>query len=87
MISPGAAEVIYAGLNGNVGAHAAQQSKAGRALADALRAPESDVRVFGGQSAEPEARRPLGAAVVTASDVDTARNNARQVSAALRSLW
>jgi phosphoribosylglycinamide formyltransferase 2 len=83
MISPGAAEVIYAGLDG-LGA-AAQGSKVGGALADALRAPESDVRVFGRQ--EPEARRPLGVAVVTASDVSTARNHVRQASAALRRLW
>ncbi|MBV9722441.1 MAG: ATP-grasp domain-containing protein, partial [Mycobacterium sp.] len=75
MISPGAAEVIYAGLDGNVGG----------ALADALRAPESDVRVFGG--GEPEARRPLGVAVVTSSDVSSARNHVRQASAALRRLW
>jgi phosphoribosylglycinamide formyltransferase 2 len=86
MISPGAAEVIYAGTDGNVGLGAAAQgSKVGGALADALRAPESDVRVFGGR--EPETRRPLGVAVVTASDVSTARDHARQASAALRTLW
>ena len=78
MISPGAAEVIYAG-NGTV-----QGAKHG-VLTDALRAPESDVRVFARH--EPDARRPLGVAVVTASDVTTARSRAREVSGALRRLW
>jgi phosphoribosylglycinamide formyltransferase 2 len=83
MISPGAAEVIYAGLDG-AGA-AAQRPNAAGVLADALRAPESDARVFGRH--ESEARRPLGVAIVTASDVSTARRRAREVSAALRRLW
>jgi phosphoribosylglycinamide formyltransferase 2 len=82
MISPGAAEVVYAGNNGPAGP--ASGSRPG-VLADALRAPESDVRVFARD--EPEARRPLGAAVVTALDVTTARSRARDVSAALRRLW
>jgi phosphoribosylglycinamide formyltransferase 2 len=54
-------------------------------LADALCAPESDARMFGGR--EPEGRRPLGVAIVTALDVGTARSRAREVSAALRRLW
>jgi phosphoribosylglycinamide formyltransferase 2 len=54
-------------------------------LTDALRAPESDVRVFARH--ESEARRPLGVAVVTASDVTSARSRAREVSGALRRLW
>ena len=83
MISPGAAEVIYAGFDG-AGA-AAQRPNAAGVLADALRAPESDVRVFGRH--ESEARRPLGVAIVTASDVSTARRRAREVSVALRGLW
>jgi phosphoribosylglycinamide formyltransferase 2 len=78
MISPGAAEVIYAG-----GAFHGPQS--GGALADALRRPESDVRVF--TRDDSEARRPLGAAVVTAGDVAAARSHAREVSTALRRLW
>jgi phosphoribosylglycinamide formyltransferase 2 len=78
MISPGAAEVIYAG-----GAVPGPQS--GGALADALRRPESDVRVFSHDDSE--ARRPLGAAVVTAADVTAARSHAREVSTALRRLW
>jgi phosphoribosylglycinamide formyltransferase 2 len=85
MISPGAAEVIYAGHDGSAaGAQDAPRSTAG-VLADALREPESDARVFG--SHEPEGRRPLGVAVVTASDVGAARSRAREVSAALRRLW
>jgi phosphoribosylglycinamide formyltransferase 2 len=79
MISPGAAEVIYAGDGG------VRRSRSDGLLADALSTPESDVRVFGPD--DPEARRALGAAVVTASDVNTARSRAREVSAALRRLW
>jgi phosphoribosylglycinamide formyltransferase 2 len=78
MISPGAAEVIYAGNDGAGGA------ELGGVLADALRVPESDVRVF---APSDEARQPLGAAIVTASDVNSARSSAREVSAALRRLW
>jgi phosphoribosylglycinamide formyltransferase 2 len=78
MISPGAAEVIYAG-------GAVQGPHSGGALADALRRPESDVRVFSHDDSE--ARRPLGAAVVTAADVTAARSHAREVSTALRRLW
>ncbi len=80
MISPGAAEVIYAGIDGGV-----QQPGRGGALGEALRTTESDVRVFARD--ESEARHPLGAAVVTAADVTTARGRARQASAALRRLW
>jgi phosphoribosylglycinamide formyltransferase 2 len=76
MISPGAAEVIYAGTGG---------AQSGGVLADALRRPESDVRVF--TSDESQAQRPLGAAVVTAADVTAARSHAREVSTALRRLW
>jgi phosphoribosylglycinamide formyltransferase 2 len=71
--------VIYAGHDGSGG------SKSIGVLADALRTPESDVRVFGRQEAEE--RRPVGVAVVTAKDVGTARSRAREVSAALRRLW
>jgi phosphoribosylglycinamide formyltransferase 2 len=77
MISPGAAEVIYAGQDGN--------GAAVGVLANALRTPESDARVFARHEAEE--RRPLGVAVVTASDVAVARSRARDVSAALRRLW
>jgi phosphoribosylglycinamide formyltransferase 2 len=80
MISPGAAEVIYAGVDGGV-----QQAARGGALGEALRTTESDVRVFAHD--ESEGRHPLGAAVVTAADVTTARGRARQAAAALRRLW
>jgi phosphoribosylglycinamide formyltransferase 2 len=83
MISPGAAEVIYAGHDGS--GLTVHSSKAVGVLADALQVPESDARVFGRH--EPEGRRPLAVAVVTASDVSTARTRAREVSAALRRLW
>jgi phosphoribosylglycinamide formyltransferase 2 len=79
MISPGAVGVIYAGGAG------APPPQGGGALADALRTTESDVRVFAHDEAE--SRRPLGAAVVTAADVSTARGRARNASAALRRLW
>jgi phosphoribosylglycinamide formyltransferase 2 len=79
MISPGAAGVIYAAADG------VPQPRRGGALADALRITESDVRVFAHDEAE--ARRPLGAAVVTAADVTTARGRARDASIALRRLW
>jgi phosphoribosylglycinamide formyltransferase 2 len=84
MISPGAAEVIYAGPDGS-GAQSSPNPAAAGVLAAALRTPESDARVFGRH--EPEGRRPLGVAVVTASDVRTARGRAREVSTALRRLW
>ncbi|MFZ1164532.1 formate-dependent phosphoribosylglycinamide formyltransferase [Mycobacterium sp.] len=80
MISPGAAEVIYAGTGGAVNG-----PPPGGVLAEAMRGPESDVRVF--TRDEPEGRRPLGAAVVTAADVTAARSHAREVSTALRRLW
>ena len=72
--------MIYAGVDGGV-----QQPRRGGALGDALRTTESDVRVFARD--ESETRHPLGAAVVTAADVTTARGRARQASAALRRLW
>jgi phosphoribosylglycinamide formyltransferase 2 len=83
MISPGAAEVIYAGDDA-VDA-VVHDGEAGGTLADALRVPESDVRVFGRRQLD--RRRPLGAVVVTAADVGTSRDRARQASAALRKLW
>lgn len=79
MISPGAAAVIYAGVDG------ARPPRGEGALSDALRITESDVRVFAHD--ESAARRPLGAALVTAADVATARGRARDASAALRRLW
>ncbi|OBK39821.1 phosphoribosylglycinamide formyltransferase 2 [Mycobacterium sp. 1245111.1] len=79
MVSPGAVGVIYAGGGGD------PHPRGGGALAEALRTTESDVRVFAHDEAE--SRRPLGAVVVTAADVATARGRARNASAALRRLW
>ncbi|MGH3558530.1 MAG: formate-dependent phosphoribosylglycinamide formyltransferase [Mycobacterium sp.] len=84
MVSPGAAQLIYSGHEA-VDAAADNTGPIGGALAEALAVPESDVRVFGHH--EPEGRRRLGVAVVTATDVTTARDRARQMSAALRKLW
>jgi phosphoribosylglycinamide formyltransferase 2 len=80
MISPGAAQVIYAGHDAVAAAdHAEPHTSA--ALADALAVPESDLRVF--SSRETESRRLFGAALATASDISTARDRCRQVAAAL----
>lgn len=77
MISPGAAQLLYAGHE------AVEAGPAIGALADALAVPESDVRVFG-QLDGAQNRRRSGVAIVTAADVTIARERARQVSAALR---
>ncbi|GFG52832.1 formate-dependent phosphoribosylglycinamide formyltransferase [Mycolicibacterium agri] len=84
MISPGAAEVTYAGADsvpteiapGNVTA----------ALADALAVAESDVRLFN-RPDESDPRRRLGLALATAPDVVTARDRVRRVTGVLRKLW
>jgi phosphoribosylglycinamide formyltransferase 2 len=81
MISPGAARVLYAGHEPTTDV---KPGMAG-ALVDALSVPESDIRVFAHHEAE--APRRLGVALATAPDVSTARNRARQISAALRPLW
>jgi len=71
MVSPAAARVIDADLDGGLGAPIADT------LTDALGVPESDVQVFG-------PRR--GVALATAPDVGTARHRARQVANALAGL-
>jgi phosphoribosylglycinamide formyltransferase 2 len=77
MISPGAAQVIYAG-----DAAVGTLPGAGGALAGALAVPESDLVVFGEQVVDrPHA---LGVALATAPDVRDARDRVRQVTAALR---
>jgi phosphoribosylglycinamide formyltransferase 2 len=84
MISPGAAEVTYAGAEtapvaiapGNVNA----------VLADALAVAESDVRLYK-RPDETEPQRRLGLALATAPDVTTARDRARRVTGVLRKLW
>ena len=75
MISPGAARAIPARLERG-GFPSAD------ALSGALGIPESDLLVFGRASA-PAGARQLGVALVTAPDVATARDRARQVATAL----
>jgi phosphoribosylglycinamide formyltransferase 2 len=81
MVSPGAAQVIYAGRDA-LGPSTLAELGGSRALADALAVPESDIRIFSYH--EPETRRRLGVALATAPDISTARDRARQVAAALR---
>jgi phosphoribosylglycinamide formyltransferase 2 len=76
MISPGAARAIPAGRERG-GFPSAD------ALSGALGIPESDLLVFGRASAPADAARQLGVALVTAPDVATARDRARQVATAL----
>jgi phosphoribosylglycinamide formyltransferase 2 len=86
MISPGAAEVVYGGAGAG---HTGEDLKL--ALTEALRVPESDVRVFAPSTGYPAGsgvpRRRLGLALATAPDVTAARDRVRQASAALRTLW
>ncbi|WP_414685180.1 formate-dependent phosphoribosylglycinamide formyltransferase [Mycobacterium sp.] len=87
MITPGAAEVVYAGSQtGSAdGVDESRTERATQALTDALTVPESDVRVFGHPQSYP--RRRLGVALATGADVTTARDRARQVVEALRKFW
>ncbi len=82
MISPAAAEVVYAGAEAT--------PAAGRdlpaVLAEALAVAESDVALFN-RPDETEARRRLAVALATAPDPIVARDRARRVTAALRRLW
>jgi phosphoribosylglycinamide formyltransferase 2 len=86
MISPGAAEVVYGGAGAGHSGEGLQE-----ALAEALRVPESDVRVFAPNTGRPAGsgapRRRLGLALATAPDVTAARDRVRQASTALRTLW
>jgi phosphoribosylglycinamide formyltransferase 2 len=86
MITPGAAEVVYArsesaGLEGDD----TQTERATQALSDALAVPETDVRIFGQPTSYP--RRRLGVALATAADVKSARDRAHQAATALRRFW
>ncbi|MDI3313475.1 MAG: formate-dependent phosphoribosylglycinamide formyltransferase [Mycobacterium sp.] len=82
MISPGAAQLIYAGDYASASPPLAG-TPAPVTLADVLAVPESDVRMFGGVSGGSSW---LGVALATAPDVRTARERARRVSAALHRL-
>ncbi len=84
MISPGAAEVTYAGAESAPAEVSAENVNA--VLADALAVAESDVRLYN-RPDETEAKRRLGLALATAPDVTTARDRARRVTGVLRKLW
>lgn len=84
MISPGAAEVRYAGAETSVAEPSGAEIAA--VVAEALATQESDVRLFG-RPDETDGRRRLGVALATAPDVIIARDRARRVGAALRKLW
>jgi phosphoribosylglycinamide formyltransferase 2 len=87
MITPGAAEVVYAGAHTGSAEEVdeGRTERATQALTDALTVPESDVRVFGYPQSYP--RRRLGVALATAADVAIARERVRQVAEALRKFW
>jgi phosphoribosylglycinamide formyltransferase 2 len=82
MISPAAAEVVYAGAEANPAAGQDPQA----VLAEALVVAESDVVLFS-RPDETEPRRRLAVALATAPDPIVARDRARRVTAALRRLW
>ncbi|MCJ0891368.1 formate-dependent phosphoribosylglycinamide formyltransferase [Rhodococcus sp. ARC_M5] len=70
LLSPGASAVIYGGVDAD-GIHF-------DGVADALAVPETDLRLFGKPTSF--VRRRMGVAVSTASDVETARNRAREAA-------
>jgi len=72
--APGASAVIY-------GQHEAQ-GIAFEGLADALRVPGADLRLFG--KPESFARRRMGVALATAADTDTARERAKLAASKVR---
>ncbi|WP_308198114.1 formate-dependent phosphoribosylglycinamide formyltransferase [Rhodococcus sp. ARC_M12] len=70
LLSPGASAVIYGGVDAD-GIHF-------DGVADALAVPETDLRLFGKPTSF--VRRRMGVAVSTASDVESARNRAREAA-------
>ncbi|KUI46218.1 phosphoribosylglycinamide formyltransferase [Mycobacterium sp. GA-1199] len=82
MISPAAAEIVYAGAE----ARPATGQDPQAVLAEALAVAESDVALFN-RPDETEDRRRLAVALATAPDPIVARDRARRVTAALRRLW
>ncbi|CDO58631.1 Phosphoribosylglycinamide formyltransferase 2 [Candidatus Phaeomarinobacter ectocarpi] len=74
LAQPAASAVIYGGM--------AAKGIAYDGLDDALRVPESQIRLFG----KPEAfvRRRMGVAVVCAKDVDTARDRAKEAASLVK---
>jgi phosphoribosylglycinamide formyltransferase 2 len=90
MITPGAAEVVYAGqetgsANADLEDDDVRTERATQAISDALAVPESDVRIFGHPKSYP--RRRLGVALATGPNVKTARDRVHQVATALRKFW
>lgn len=90
MITPGAAEVVYAGqdtgsANAELEDDDARTERAAQALSDALLVPESDVRIFGHPKSYP--RRRLGVGLATAPNVKSARDRAHHIATALRKFW
>jgi phosphoribosylglycinamide formyltransferase 2 len=84
MISPGAAEVTYAGAESAPAEVAPENVNA--ILGDALAVAESDALLFN-RPDETEPRRRLGLALATAPDITTARDRVRRVTGVLRKLW
>ncbi|MBJ7465583.1 MAG: formate-dependent phosphoribosylglycinamide formyltransferase [Mycolicibacterium sp.] len=82
MISPGAAEIGYAGGQTSVPA----ESDIVGVLAEALAVAESDVLLFD-RLDETDGRHRLGAAIATAPDVVVARDRAQRTAVSLRRLW
>nr|WP_228768750.1 formate-dependent phosphoribosylglycinamide formyltransferase [Mycolicibacterium malmesburyense] len=82
MISPAAAEVVYAGAEATPASGRDPQP----VLAEALAVAESDVALFN-RPDETEEKRRLAVALATAPDPIVARDRARRVTAALRRLW
>jgi len=72
--SPGASAVIYGGVDA--------KGIAFDGVAEALRVPGADIRLFG----KPESfvKRRMGVALVHASDIDTARDRARQAAGCVK---
>ncbi|MDK8510096.1 formate-dependent phosphoribosylglycinamide formyltransferase [Corynebacterium bovis] len=73
LISPGASAVIYGGVEGEAPEYSG--------LADAMRVPEADVRLFGKPVSHP--RRRMGVAFATAESVDEARERASRAAEAV----
>jgi phosphoribosylglycinamide formyltransferase 2 len=72
--APGASAVIYGALEA--------KGIAFDGVAEALRVPGTDIRLFG--KPESFARRRMGVALATASDVETARQRAREAAAKVK---
>jgi phosphoribosylglycinamide formyltransferase 2 len=72
--APGASAVIYGAMEA--------KGIAFEGVAEALRVPGTDIRLFG--KPESFARRRMGVALATASDVETARQRAREAAAKVK---